>query len=213
MNKETKEITVPQFIGKAKYFNPHDHIWYTTSNNDNEILCDVREVCGMSETFQSELNQFITDAINEKLERSRLPTTKTQRLRQIEMVTDKAKILLVEKPKDAKCIESDASKGFIKFAGVDYWREPIQLPHNNYKILGMVCEAVNATYADKICKEIVDCYGLAVGYRNYNKPAYLEYLAKTPVDSFKSLLNAHLHRYNISPTEVYDWEILLDKTK
>lgn len=113
---------------------------------------------------------------------------------------------MVEKPNGVKCVVNDVSDGYLKFGGSDEHVQPIKLPHKNYEIMGIVYEAINSPYAAKMCNRIVDGYGLAVGFRHYKKPTYLEYLTKTPIDSFKSLLES----YGVNYKEVGMWEMLIE---
>lgn len=93
-------------IGKAKRFPKEDggnHIWMESADGSNHIIADVRDVSELliekikidsdisdqTKRLQNNFSQFITDAINEKIERS--TNDIPHKLQQIEMITDKAK--------------------------------------------------------------------------------------------------------------------------
>lgn len=76
-----EDITVEKFIGKARYDKPGQMIFGQTEDGD-QLIVDVRGWGAIqylfknkngtydlnkAEKFQDELGQFITDAINEKL--------------------------------------------------------------------------------------------------------------------------------------------------
>lgn len=103
MKKEIKDPTVSEFIGQALCYGEdgYSQVWSRTATGDHRILADLVEYEHLSKNFHKDFAQFIVDAINEKITRINQPT-ENKSLRQIEMVTDKATIYLIEKPKGVR---------------------------------------------------------------------------------------------------------------
>ena len=88
--------------------------------------------------------------------------------------------LFVENPNFEGTI-ADTSDGYLKESCGEERR--IKLPHNNYTLLGIVNECINAPYAEEFSKEIVDKDEFG-GYFDYELEEYNYYSAS---DSFQTL--------------------------
>ena len=93
---------------------------------------------------------------------------------------------------DIDSIKSDTSDGYIRGFDQDEQKR-IKLPHNNYTLLGIVDECINATYAEDFSAEIVekDEFGGYLDYEtewnNYNSAS----------DSFQTLARV----LDLNPTD------------
>lgn len=88
-------------------------------------------------------------------------------------------------------IQADLSDGYLK-EGLDGNRI-VKLPHNNYVVLGIVDECINALYAEEFSERIVEKDALG----NYLDYELGEHHYNTAIDSFHSLVG----RFDLVPTD------------
>lgn len=95
-------------------------------------------------------------------------------------------------------VKGDCSDGYLT-EGSDGNRR-IKLPHNNYTLLGIVDECINAPYAEEFSKEIVDYYsGNGEGYGGY-----CNYMAKEWVyhlDCARASMKTLIEILDLKPTD------------
>ena len=100
--------------------------------------------------------------------------------------------LFVENPNFEGTI-FDTSDGYLKESCGEERR--IKLPHNNYTLLGIVDECINAPYAEDFSKDIVEFW--EGSYCNYEiKDGYM-YNLDSAVKSMKTLIE----KLNLNPTD------------